>query len=74
MASRHQRVPNLFTWSAFSNLKHSPNEIEYQVAPDAEVCPDINEHIAFAGKCEYSKILKQDGKLDEENCEAVDNG
>ena len=73
MTSGHQRVPDFFTWSAYSNLKHSHNRIEYQIAPDADMCPNINEHIAFAGRCEDPKILKQDGKLDEENHEAVNN-
>lgn len=38
------------------------------------MCPNIDKHIAFASRCEDPKILKQDGKLDEEDDKAVDNG
>ena len=74
MASRHQRVPNLLTWSTYSDLKYGLHEIEYQIAPDAEVDPNIDEHVAFAGWCEDPKVLEQDGELDEEDHKAVDNG
>ena len=74
MASRRQRVPNLLTWSTYSDLKYGLHEIEYQIAPDAEVDPNIDEHVAFAGGCEDPKVLEQDGELDEEDHKAVDNG
>lgn len=74
MASRHQWVPNLLAWSTYSDLKYGLREIEYQIAPDAEVDPNIDEHVAFAGGCEDPKVLEQDGELDEEDNKAVDNG
>ncbi|KAL9063909.1 MAG: hypothetical protein Q9161_009207 [Pseudevernia consocians] len=55
------------------DLKYGLHEIEYQIAPDAEVDPNIDEHVAFAGGCEDPKVLEQDGELDEEDHKAVDN-
>lgn len=74
MTSRHQRVPNLLSWSTYSNLKHCLDEIKYQVTPDANINPNVNEHVTFASGREDSKILKQDREFDEENNEAVDDG
>ena len=73
MASCHERVPNLPTWSTDSNLKYRHYNIKNQVAPVADMCPEIDKNIAFPGRCEDSKILKQDGKFDEEGHKAVDN-
>ena len=74
MASRHQRVPNLLSWSTYSNLKHCFDEIKYQVTPDTDVNPHINEHVTFTSRCEDSKILKQDGEFDKEDNKAIDDG
>ena len=74
MTSRHQRVPNLLSWITYRNLKHRLDEIEYQVTPDTDVNPNINEHVTFASGREDSKILKQDREFDEEDNKAVDDG
>lgn len=74
MPGRHQRVPNLLAWSTYSDFKHGLGEIEYQIGPDAEVDPNIDEHVAFSGGCEDAKVLEQDGKFDEEDHKAVDDG
>ncbi len=58
MSGCHQWVPNLLTWSTYSDFKDGFEEIEYQIAPDAEVDTNIDEHVAFAGGCEDSKILE----------------
>ena len=36
--------------------------------------PHVDEHVAFSDGCEDAKVLKQDGKFDEEDHEAIDNG
>lgn len=73
MASCHQGVPDLLAWSTHRDLKHGLDQIEYQVAPDAEVDPNIDEHIAFSGGCEDAKVLEQDREFDEEDHKAVDD-
>lgn len=74
MASGHHWIPDLLAWRTYIDLKHSHDEIEYQVAPDAQVDPNVDEHVALPGGCEYAKVLKQDRELDEEDHDAVDNG
>lgn len=74
MASCHQRVPDLLAWITYRDPKHGRDQIEYQVAPDAEVDPNIDEHVAFSGGCEDAKVLKQDREFDEEYNKAVDSG
>lgn len=74
MARCHQRVPNLLAWSTYCDFKDRLDEIEDQTTPDTEVHPDVDEHVAFSGGCEDAEVLKQDGKFDEEDHEAVDNG
>ena len=74
MASGHHWIPDLLAWRTYIDLKHSHDEIEYQVAPDAQVDPNIDKHVALPSGCEYAKILKQDREFNEEDQDAVDNG
>ena len=69
----HQRVPKFLAGSTYSDVKHGLNEKKDQVAPDAEMNPEIDEHVAFSGGCENPKVLKQDGESDEEDHKAVND-
>lgn len=73
MARCHQRVPKFLPGSTYSDFEHGPNEMKDQVAPDTEMNPEIDEHVAFSGGCENAKVLKPDGESDEEDHKAVDN-
>ena len=74
VAGCHERIPNLLAWSAYGDLKHGLDEIEYQAAPDTKVDPNKDEHVAFSGWCKDAKVLEQNGELDEEDYESVDDG
>lgn len=74
MARCHQGVPDLLTRSTYRDFKDRLGEIEDQTSPDAEMHPDVDEHVAFSGGCEDAEVLKQDGEFDEEDYEAVDDG
>ena len=73
MARCHHRGPKLLAESTYSDCHHNLNEIDDQVAPDAEMNPEIDEHVAFPAGCENAKVLKQNGEFDEEDYKAVDN-
>ena len=73
MTRGHEWVPDLLTRDTNGNFKGSLHEIEDQVAPDAQMNADIDEHVAFPGWGKNTKILKQDGEFDEEDHEAIDN-
>ena len=66
-------VPDLLARGTNGNFKDSLHEIEDQVAPDTQMNPDVDEHVAFPGWGKNPKILKQDGEFDEEDHEAIDN-
>ena len=68
-----QRVPKFLTGSTYSDIKHSPNKKKDQVAPDAEMNPEIDEHVAFSRGCENAKVLQQDGESDEEDHKTVND-
>ena len=74
MAGGHEGVPDLLAGSTHRELKHVLDEIKDQVGPDADVDPDVDEHVAFSGRCEDTEVLKQDGEFDEEDHEAVHDG
>ena len=71
MATGHQRVPNPLAWSTCSDGKYGIDDIEYQVAPYAEVGPNVDEHVAFSGRCEDTEVLEQDREFDEEDHKVV---
>lgn len=54
----YSRIPDLLSRVTQRHLEHRLNEVEYQVAPNADVDPNEDEHVALAGRREYSKILK----------------
>ena len=60
MAPLYERIPDLLARSTQSDAETDRDHIKYQVTPDAEMASDINEHVAFSGRCEDAKVLKQD--------------
>ena len=73
MTRGHEWVPDLLTRDTNGNFKDNLHEIENQVAPDAQMNPDVDEQVAFPGRGKYMKILKQDREFDEEDHDAIDN-
>ena len=60
MAPLHERIPDLLAWSTQNDNENDRDDIKYQIAPDAEMASDIDEHVAFPSRCEDAKVLKQD--------------
>ena len=73
MTRGHEWVPDFLARSTKGNFEDGLHEIDDQIAPDAEMSPDVDEHVAFPGWGKNAKILEQDGEFDEEDREAIDN-
>ena len=73
MTRGHKWVPDLLAWDTNGNLEDSLHEIEDQVAPDAQMNPDVDEHVAFPSRGKNAKILEEDGEFDKEDHEAINN-
>lgn len=60
MALLHERIPDFLAWSTQTDVETDRDDIKDQVTPDADMYPDIDEHVALFGRCEDAKVLKQD--------------
>lgn len=71
--ARHQRIPYLLPWNARRDCKDVDNEVEEQAAPDANLNGNQQRHVAIAGGYEDPEILEENGKLDKEDDDAIEN-
>ena len=60
MASRHKWIPDLLSWTTYSDLEYRFDQVEYEIGPYTQMNPNIDEHVAFAGGCKDAKVLEQD--------------
>lgn len=69
-----QEVPNLLAWLAPGDLEDRIDEIEDEGTPDDDMDRNEQPHIVFSDRHKNTKVLKEDGKLDQEYDNAVNNG
>ena len=58
MTRSHKWVPDLLARGTNDNFEDSLHHIEDQVGPDAQMNPDVDEHVAFPGWGKNPKILE----------------